>query len=398
MLAKRPLTPKGIEALKGPEPGSGKRKLYYDALVPGLAVRVTDKGTKAFVLVGRFGSKNPTARSLGLVGSLTLEVARIRAREWLALIDQGKDPAQVAAQAEAETVRAVCEEWFARRGQGLRSATAQRSRLERHVYPTLGPMPTADIRRSDVVRLHDRLTAERGPIAANRVVSLLRAVFNWWEVRNEEFRNPVVRGMMSAEQARDRVLSDPELRAIWHVTDPLPAAFTAFIRFLLLTGARRSEASEMKWSELVDGVWTLPAARNKTGVELARPLAQAALALLAELPRLGDFVFTRSGSGALGGIADLKYRLDQASSVSGYTIHDLRRTARSLMSRAGVSSDHAERCLGHIMPGIRATYDRHSFVPEMKIAYEQLAALIASIVGPSQLREPLAAAQAIIGN
>ena len=157
-------------------------------------------------------------------------------------------------------------------------------------------------------------------------------------------------------------------------------AYCALVRFLLLSGARRSEAAEMKWSELADGVWTLPAARNKTNVELVRPLSQAALALIAELPRVGEFVFSRNGRGAMGGIADLKYRLDQASGVSGYTIHDLRRTSRSLMSRAGVSSDHAERCLGHLLPGIRATYDRHSFIPEMKIAYEQLASLVAEIV------------------
>ena len=380
MLAKRPLTTKGIEALKAPEPGSGKRKLYYDALVPGLAVRVTDKGTKAFVLVGRFGSANPTARSLGLVGSLTLEAARIRAREWLALVEQGRDPAHVAAKQEAETVRAVCEEWFARKGKDHRSAAAEHSRLERLVYPQLGHLPIGDIRRSDFVRLHDRVSEANGPIVANRVYALLRAIFNWWEVRNENFRNPCAKGITSAEQARDRILSDPELRTIWHVTDPLPAAFTAFIRFLLLTGCRRSEAAEMKWSELAGDSWTLPASRNKTGVELVRPLSQAALALLAELPRVCEFVFSRSGRGAMGGIADLKYRLDQVSGTSGWTIHDLRRTARSLMSRAGTSSDHAERCLGHIMPGIRATYDRHSFIPEMKIAYEQLASLIGSIV------------------
>jgi integrase len=352
-------------------------------MVPGLAVRVTDKPTgKAFVLVNRFGKANPTARSLGLCSGMTLEAARDQARDWLRLIAEGKDPATVAAQAEANTVRAVCEEWWLRRGHALRSAAAQRSRLERHVYPTLGQMPIADIRRSDVVRLHDRLTEANGPIAANRVVSLLRAVFNWWEVRNEEFRNPVVRGMMSAEQARDRTLTDPELRAIWHVTDPLPAAFTAFIRFLLLTGARRTEAAEMKWSELADGVWTLPAQRNKTNVELNRPLSQAALALLAELPRLGDFFFTRNGRGAMGGIADLKYRLDQVSGVSGYVVHDLRRTARSLLSRAGVSSDIAERALGHGPKGIEKVYNRYEYLPELRIAYEKLSALIAQIVDP----------------
>ena len=108
MLAKKPLTAKGIEALK-PAP-AGKRKLYYDSLVPGLAVRMTDKPTgKAFVLVNRFGKANPTARSLGLCSGLTLEAARDQARDWLKLIAQGKDPAAVAAQREAGTVKAVAK-------------------------------------------------------------------------------------------------------------------------------------------------------------------------------------------------------------------------------------------------------------------------------------------------
>ena len=92
MLAKRPLTDRGIAALK-PAP-IGKRQLIWDALVPGLAVRVTDKGSKAFVLVGRFpGSKHPTARALGKVGAISLEDARHRAREWLGLLMKGLDPA-----------------------------------------------------------------------------------------------------------------------------------------------------------------------------------------------------------------------------------------------------------------------------------------------------------------
>jgi integrase len=375
MLAKLPLTPKGIEALKPPP--WGKRKLIYDALVPGLAVRVTDKGTKAFVLVARFpGSQNPTARSLGLVGRLTLEAARDRARDWLALIAQGRDPAQQAKQAEANTVKAVCEDWFARRGRGQRSAAQSRSRLERLVYPTLGSMPIGEVRRSDVVRLHDRLS-ENGGVIANRVVAMLGSIFSWYSVRNEDFRNPVIRGMTTAEQARDRVLTDDELRAVWSAAE---GPFGALVRFLLLTAARRGEALELRWAEIDGATWTLPAARNKTGVELVRPLSQAALAILAAQPRKGEFVFSRSGSGALGGLTELKAKLDRDSGTAGWRLHDLRRSARSLMSRAGVSSDHAERCLGHVIGSIRGVYDRHSYRDEMLIAYEKLATLIAGIV------------------
>ena len=152
------------------------------------------------------------------------------------------------------------------------------------------------------------------------------------------------------------------------------------VRFLLLTAARRGEATSLEWSEISDGVWTLPSAKNKTGEVLIRPLSRAAQDLLSSLPRIGEFVFTRAGTGPIGGLAGCKKDLSYASGVSDWRIHDLRRTSRSLMSRAGVPSDHAERCLGHVIGGVRGVYDRHSFQSEMADAYEKLARLIAEIV------------------
>ena len=106
--------------------------------------------------------------------------------------------------------------------------------------------------------------------------------------------------------------------------------------------------------------------------------------MLAKLPRIGKagYVFTTSGRSGLGGFSKFKRKLDKLSGVSGWTLHDLRRTARSLMSRAGMPSDHAEHCLGHVVPGVRGVYDRHEYLEEMRSAYEALAALIERIVNP----------------
>ena len=114
------------------------------------------------------------------------------------------------------------------------------------------------------------------------------------------------------------------------------SVFGGFVRFLLLTAARRNEAVGLRWAQIAKGVWTLPAARNKTGLELVRPLSKAALEIVEGMPKVCEFVFSRNGSGALGGLSQLKAALDHASDVKGWTLHDLRRTARSLMSRAGV--------------------------------------------------------------
>jgi integrase len=115
---------------------------------------------------------------------------------------------------------------------------------------------------------------------------------------------------------------------------------------------------------------------------LVRPLSGKALAVLNRLPRLGDHVFTIGGKAPIGGVSVLKRGLDEASGVVGWTIHDLRRTARSLMSRAEVPRDYAERCLGHVIRGVEGTYDRHKYRDQMLRAYEKLAALIERIVAP----------------
>src|SRR5262249_339632 len=157
--------------------------------------------------------------------------------------------------------------------------------------------------------------------------------------------------------------------------------FAALVRFLLLTGARRAEAAGMTWNEIDGENWTLPARRNKTNLDLVRPLSTAALAVIEGQRRDCPFVFSR-GERAIPSFSRDKMVFDAAVGVSNWRVHDLRRTARSLLSRAGVAADIGERCLGHALPGVRGTYDRHSYLPEMTRAYDALAALIERIANP----------------
>jgi len=139
-------------------------------------------------------------------------------------------------------------------------------------------------------------------------------------------------------------------------------------------------SADLCLSDISCNVWTLPAARNKTGVDLIRPLSKAAMAVLPK--REGEFVFGNPPDRPLQSFSLLKKNLDKASGVTGWRLHDLRRTARSLMSRAGVNSDHAERCLGHVIGGIRGVYDKHQFHAEKAHALEALAHQITLIVNP----------------
>jgi integrase len=249
------------------------------------------------------------------------------------------------------------------------------------VYPAIGSIPIADIRRSDIIRVLDAIEDNAGPVQADRTLAYMSRIFNWYASRSDDFRSPIVRGMRRTkpkERARDRILTDDELRKVWR-TAQANGVFGALVRFILLTAARRDEAAKMQSSEIVDGDWTLPASRNKTKVELVRPLSRAALSILDAQPK-GQWVFSIRGTGPIASIYPAKIAFDKACGVQNYVIHDLRRTSRSLMSRAGVDADIAERCLGHVIPGVRATYDRHEYHREKQMAYEQLASLIEGIV------------------
>jgi integrase len=145
----------------------------------------------------------------------------------------------------------------------------------------------------------------------------------------------------------------------------------------------------MHRGELNGTEWVIPAERYKNKIDHLIPLSPQALALL---PAEGEWMFSISGSGPIGGFSDHKRRFDEASGVKDWRLHDLRRTARTLMSRAGVNADHAERCLGHVIPGIRGVYDHHEFVEEKRQAFEALAAQIDRIVNPRENVVPLRSA------
>jgi integrase len=255
----------------------------------------------------------------------------------------------------------------------------------------LGHLPIESIRRSHVHALLDRIVAgefardnKPSPVMANRTQAVINVVFAWYADRDDDFTNPLA-GMKrkAKEKARERTLTDDELRAVWKTAEANPHPFGNYIRFLLLTACRRNEAAELPWSEL-NGDWLLPAARNKAGVELLRPLSETAQKIIASQPKVGEYVFSTDGDGVhhLSGYGRRKQAFDQASGTSGWTLHDLRRTARSLMARAGVPDQHAEQCLGHTIGGVAGTYNRHSYHSEKLRAYEKLAALIERIVSP----------------
>jgi integrase len=364
-------------------------------------------------------------------GLLTLGGARELAIKKVNEISQGIDPAadlraskEAAAKKASDTFEVIAKKYL-RREFGMkddgtfdftqtkfRSGPNRRDMLKRSVFPTLGHRPIAEIKKSEIVELLDKLAdgelsgATRkgkkngGPIAANRCLAIIRRIINWHAIRSNEddYRPPLLKGLTwGVEHKRKRILNDDELRIIWKTADEDISPFGALIKFLLLTAARRNEAAEMPWSEINGTDWVLPEKRNKVKLDLVRPLSKAAQAVLAAQPKIEGckYVFTY-GRGPFLGFSKQKRLFDEkvtealrkkdpkAKPLENWTLHDLRRTARTLMSRkvTGISPDHAERCLGHVIGGMRGVYDRYEFYDEKKHAYEALARQIEFIINP----------------
>ena len=400
-------------------PAKGERIHYFaghtvqgQTAPRGFGVRVTAGGSKAFVLNYRVAGRErrfTIGEWKDAGGGWSVVDAAKHARSLRKKIDRGEDPLQERELANApavtgKTVSDVIDAHVAGHVKKLRSAKTVERTFERLVKPRLGALGIYELRRSDIMDALDEIADENGLVMADRTLSCLRKALNWYAVRDDEFSSPIVRGMARTkprERARERILADDEIRDVWTALDGMSAPYPAFIRMLLLMPQRRSEVAGMRWDEIEkrkDGdLWTLPAARNKTKVDHVAPITHAVRAIIGDKPadkKAGPFVFsTTNGKESFSGYSKARKTLDERITelrdqterkpMPHWTLHDLRRTARSLMSRAGVTSDVAERCLGHVIGGVRGTYDRHSYETEKRDALDRLAALVERILHPA---------------
>jgi len=346
----------------------------------------TVKFTLGPVLIGA-GAESDNAPQLDT--PLSLAAARELATRTLREVQAGRDPAEAKRRrreqqraAEADTLQAICEEFLRREGGRLRTLNQRRADLEL-LYKPLGQLPIDQIKRGQYQRALDAITDQRSLKRAARVQRATKALLNWHGGRSEYVS--VLTGTKAlisiSEHARSHVPSDDDLKAIVLAAEQ-DKLFGSYLLFTLHTATRRGESAGLRRSALSpDGrIWIIPAARYKSKRDTVIPLSVAAQKILAAMPVRGDLVFSADGVSELGNWDARKKRFDAACGVRGWVIHDLRRAARTLLSRAGVSSDIAERCLGHAMVGVRGTYDRHEYEAEKRYAFEALAAQIEKIV------------------
>jgi integrase len=388
---RKTLSDKGVAALKP----RASRYAFPDPELRGHYVRVQPGGTKSFVAVTLDPEGKQVWTTIGPADAISIENARIKARDVLTRVRDGLSA--LAPKTERATFQEVAESWLTRHvvKNGLRSKREITRLLRSHVYPAWKNRPFLSIRRSDVSALLDRVEDNHSARQADYVLSVVRSVMNWYATRHDDYVPPIVRDMRRQSptaQARARTLDDDEIRLIWHAAEGA-GKFGAIVRMCLLTAQRRTKVETIRWCDISDaGEWSVPTEVREKGTGGTLMLPEAAIAIIRAQPRIGDnsFVFAGRGNGRFQGTGYAKARFDAAlPSLAPWVIHDLRRTARSLMSRAGVRPDIAERVLGHVIGGVEGVYDRHKYVTEKADALRKLAALIESIVNPQENVVPL---------
>jgi integrase len=377
---RKTLTDHAVERLKP----RASRYAVPDPALAGHYVRVTPNGTKSYCAVTRNRLGKQVWSTIGAADVLTIEEAREKAREIIKRVRAG-----LPVETKPNTFKSVAALFLAKhvQAQGLRSEHEITRLLKAHVHPRWDDRDFLDIRRSDVVTLLDEVERDHGARQSDYVLAIIRKMMNWHATRDDAYTPPLVQGMgrtrPAKERARKRVLTDSELRAVWKAAEG-NGSYGRLVRLALLTAQRRDKLVSMRWADIKGNTWTIATAAREKGNAVELVLPPIAVKVIEAQPHIGDnpYVFAAArGNEHLRGFSKLKKAFDaKLTDVAPWCVHDLRRTARSLMGRAGVSSDHAERVMGHAIDGVEGVYDRHQYSDEKRDALAKLAKQIAVIV------------------
>jgi integrase len=429
------LTQAAVDKLRAPSSG---RAEYWDSQLPGFGLRISASppgriekdGRRTWQVMYRVKGKL-VRETLGTVAVIPkIDEARARARESMQAAQSGVNPVEarrtkavdVAKEAqtkEAETFGAVAARYLKEYVEkNTRPATIKETRriIERDVKPRWGTTPIREISRREVNALLDEIADRGALVQANRTLARLKTLFSWALDEDLIEGDPTarVRGRIK-ETARDRALSDHEIRLFWAGCDRLGWPFGPMFKLLLLTAQRRDELGTMEWRELDLAArrWTIPRQKAKNDRAHEVHLPEFALGIIDQLPRISQarpdgrgsewspYLFTTNGTRPVSGFSKAKARLDQHMlhllradieetgtdpqkvEIEGWILHDLRRTAATGMARLNIAPHVVDRILNHVsgtISGVAAVYNRHAYLEERKAALETWGRYVESLV------------------
>ena len=369
------LTDLSIRKLPAPPEG---QVTYWDDTLPNFGVRVSYKGTRAFVLMYYEGNHRKR-RTLGRHPILSLARAREAARATLANITLGHPVGNQKATDKADITFAealrLFETLYLNTKNKERTAYETKRLLKRHFSSKLRTKLLKKIEAAHIAAIIDDLLDK--PSLANHAFAAIRKFFNWCVERHYITASPCARMKMPTKtSARERVLSDDEVKAIYNAAVDTGHPFGSIIQLLILTAQRRNEVAAMQWNHinLEERLWAIPPEFNKSNRPHAVPLTDASISLIKKLPRINDtLVFPARGNpdNTFSGFSKSKKALDTRSNTADWTLHDIRRTVATKMAQIDIPPHVVEKLLNHVsgsISGVAAIYNRYAYEAEMRAA------------------------------
>lgn len=394
------LTDHVIKTLKPGRDQTAVREIA-DGGCRGLLLRLTTRGEKLWAIRVMVSGRR-TFHPLGAYPAVSLAEARKRAGDYLAAAKDGASPAELDARQKAEvmTVASAHAEYLNAMRSSLRASTIKlkETMFRDHISASIGRRLIRTIRRPDVVDVVGAVAAKGFPVQANRVFSEIMALLRWCEQKGyvegvPSARKKDVRAATGGgkEQVRRRTLTDGEIKAVWKNAGDLGSLTGDFLRLLLLTGQRRDEVRLMTWVELdmEAELWSIPAARYKTGISHSVPLSPQTMVILRRrwsADVQGYVLAGREEGKPFNGAASAIRRLrKELGSKADFTLHDIRRTVRTGLSRLGVDEATAEMVIGHVPQGIIKVYDQHDRQSERRDALKRWAGYLDQLTDGAEM-------------
>lgn len=397
-MARENLTDKRLKNLKPAEPG--KRYDIQDAIVPGLGVRVTDKGKVTFTLTTRFpGSNNPTRRAIGEYGAIELAAAREKARQWIADVKAGIDPAEKAKQereaeereANAKNARAfetMLERYIDFKKEKGRAKWEEDKRdFEREFLPRWKGKAIDDITSDEVVEALEAIKKRGAVRQSQNMAQKIGTFFNHWVKMDELDLSPYrplrIALVLGEKKERQRRLSRDEIRALWTALDTMPATVRDVYRLLILTGSRLNEICALEWPEVHwrDDTIIIPPSRTKQDRQHVIPLTAWSREILEAHKGNKRTVFRSALDGPFVLETKIRKRVEAAmlveyrklvddaeATIPDWVVHDLRRTVQSVMADESVDPHTIHAIVGHAPDKLTKTYQVSDRIKERRAA------------------------------
>jgi integrase len=383
-MPKLAFTDAAAKRLKPPKVGQLD---VFDKGYPGLAMRLSYGGKRSWVYFYRINGRL-RRMTLGTYPALSLADAREAWRNARNDAQAGREPTRPHDPTDTDsTFEKALENWLKKDQAHNRTRDSVKRLIDNNVTPVWRHRHIGDISRADVLDVIDKVVDRGSPIMARRLHAHLHRFFTWHTGRGKIPFNPMAHlPKPGVETRRERVLSDKELAAVWSATGKIGWPYGDAVRLLILTGARRTEIGDLRWSEIEGDEIKLSGERTKNGEPHSIPLSNAAKIVLQHVPRIVDTdrVFTTNGKSSLaGGWSRAKYNLDELSKVKDWRLHDLRRTVATGFQKLGVNLQTIEAVLGHTSgsrSGVVGVYQRHSFDAEKRAALDAWGAHVMALV------------------